>query len=82
MITKAKLTGVVLAIGAASVFALAPAVSTAAGKEVKCHGVNACKGKASCKSAENGCKGKNSCKGTGYVEMSKAQCEQVGGKMD
>lgn len=81
MNTKAKVTGLVLAIGAASVFALTPAVSNAAhgGKEVKCYGVNACKGKSSCKTANNACKGQNTCKGKGFVAMNAKQCDQVGG---
>lgn len=81
MITKAKLTGTILALGAASMFAMMPAVATAShlGKDVHCMGVNACKGKSSCKTADNACKGKNSCKGKGSVSMSKKQCDQVGG---
>ncbi len=76
-----KVAGLVLAIGAASVFALAPVVATAhgEGKNVHCMGVNACKGKSSCKTADNACKGQNSCKGKGVVGMSKGACEQVGG---
>ena len=78
---KLKLAGAVLAVGAAAAFALAPVVATAAeGKMMMhCPGVNACKGKSSCKSSENACKGKNSCKGKGFVTMTKGQCEQVGG---
>ena len=81
MNTKAKLTGMVLAIGAASVFALTPAVAHNHhdGKMVKCMGVNGCKGKSSCKSTDNSCKGQNTCKGKGMVEMNKTQCDQVGG---
>jgi hypothetical protein len=83
MISKKKLSGVVLAIGAASLFALTPAISTAASSHmVHCSGVNACKGKSSCKSSSNACKGQNTCKGTGFVAMSKSQCEQVGGKIE
>lgn len=80
MISKAKLTGMILAIGAASVFALAPAVSLALGNKVTCYGVNGCKGKSSCKTANNACKGKNSCKGQGMKMMSAKACAKAGGK--
>lgn len=80
-----KIAGLALAIGAASVFALAPVAASAhmgSGKMVHCMGVNACKGKSSCKTTSNACKGKNSCKGQGTVLMTKGQCEQVGGSVE
>jgi hypothetical protein len=79
----AKLTGIAIATAAAGLFAFAaPAMAGAkTGHDVKCYGVNACKGKASCKTATNGCKGQNSCKGQGFVSMSKQACEQVGGEV-
>lgn len=79
---KIKLTGVALAVGAASMFALAPAFADeAAGTApmVQCKGGNACKGQSTCKTADNTCKGQNSCKGKGVVEMSKEDCEKAGG---
>lgn len=80
MISKAKLTGVMLAVGAASVFALTPAVAIAhKHHKVACYGVNSCKGKGSCKTSENACKGKNSCKGKGVVKMSEKKCKEKGG---
>jgi hypothetical protein len=85
MISKTKLTGAVLAMGAASVFALAPVVTASAAtsshhKDVHCYGVNTCKGKAVCGPVANSCKGKNECKGKGYVKMSKEACDNVGGR--
>ncbi|HEX4045162.1 MAG TPA: hypothetical protein VHZ76_05800 [Gammaproteobacteria bacterium] len=79
---KTKAVGIALAIGAAAVFSLAPAIASAdMGKKMThCYGVNACKGKGSCKSASNACKGQNTCKGQGFVAMTKMQCDQVGGK--
>lgn len=76
-----KIAGLALAIGAAAVFAVAPvaAVAHGGGKMVHCASVNACKGKGSCKTANNACKGKNACKGQGVVNMTKQQCDQVGG---
>ena len=82
MNNKIKIAGLVLAAGAATVFALAPVAATAAhhsSKSVACMGVNTCKGHSSCKTANNACKGQNSCKGKGVVDMSKAACDQVGG---
>jgi hypothetical protein len=38
---------------------------TDAGDKHACKGVNSCKGKGGCKTADNDCKGKNSCKGKG-----------------
>lgn len=83
---KIKLAGTVLAITAASVFALAPVGAVAMGKhKVDCYGVNSCKGKSKCKTPENkckgtnSCKGMNSCKGKGVIPMSKKMCEKKGG---
>ncbi len=83
MISKKKLSGAVLALSAASIFAFTPAISAAASHHaVKCMGVNACKGHSSCKTADNSCKGQNSCKGKGVVAMTKSQCDQVGGTVE
>jgi len=41
--------------------------------KVKCAGVNGCKGKGSCSSANNGCKGQNGCKGKGWTETASAK---------
>lgn len=78
---KLQVTGVALAVGAASMFALAPAFAAEAttAPMVKCQGGNACKGQSSCKTADNACKGQNACKGKGVVEMSKEDCEKAGG---
>lgn len=59
-----------------------PAVQTLpemVGTDVKCAGVNACKGKGACKSINNTCKAKNSCKGEGWLSLSKQECVQKGG---
>jgi hypothetical protein len=82
MISKKQISGVLLAVSAASVFALTPVVASANhhhAKMIACAGVNACKGHSSCKTADNSCKGQNACKGKGVVKMSKGQCDQVGG---
>lgn len=80
MIKKTKLAGAVLAITAASVFALTPVASVAMGKhKVNCYGVNGCKGKSKCKTPDNACKGRNACKGKGVMPMSKKMCDKKGG---
>jgi hypothetical protein len=57
----------------------APLVASAKDAKVHCQGVNSCKGKSGCKSADNSCKGQNGCKGKGWVEMSEKQCKDKGG---
>lgn len=60
----------------------AMAQDKAKAEPVKCAGLNACKGKGSCKSAQNDCKGKNACKGTSFMETKDAQeCNQKGGQV-
>jgi hypothetical protein len=49
--------------------------------KIQCKGVNACKGKGSCKSESNSCKGKNACKGEGWVSMTKAECDAAKAQM-
>lgn len=79
-----KITGFAIASAAAAMFAGAPMIASGAAHEgdVKCAGVNACKGNSSCKTADSSCKGQNSCKGTGWVKMSKEACEAIGGKVE
>ena len=79
---KLQLTGVALAVGAASMFAFAPAFAddtTTTAPMVNCQGGNACKGQSSCKNANNACKGQNACKGKGMAQMSKEDCDKAGG---
>lgn len=78
---KIQLTGVALAVGAASMFALAPAFAddSTAAPMVQCKGGNACKGQSACKTADNACKGQNACKGKGVAQMTKEDCEKAGG---
>ena len=72
--------------GAAALLIISGAITTradegAAGStQVKCMGVNSCKGQGACSSAKNDCKGKNACKGQGWTPMSSAQdCTAKGG---
>ncbi len=78
-----KLTGLALATAAAGLFAAAPMAASAAEEaKIHCVGVNACKGKSSCKTADSACKGHNSCKGAGFVSVTKDVCDQLGGKVE
>jgi uncharacterized membrane protein len=88
--TKARITGAMLATAVALVFAGnsihaadSPDSSAASTSQVKCVGGNACKGQSLCQSAESSCKGSNSCKGKGYVMTPTAkECVAAGGKPD
>lgn len=76
--------GLALAATAASLFVLTPLVAHADGASNTlgyCYGVNACKGKSSCKTAKSSCQGQNACKGQGMVDSVNAQtCAQLGGQ--
>ncbi|HEX9391156.1 MAG TPA: hypothetical protein VF928_07575 [Usitatibacteraceae bacterium] len=77
-------TGVALAATAAALFAFtAPATVQAADKtdDVKCAGINSCKGSSDCKTAKNECKGHNACKGQGWVHKTAAECKAAGGSV-
>jgi hypothetical protein len=73
--------GTLVAAAVAGLFiSAAPMVASAkAGGKVHCQGVNACKGKGGCKSADNACKGQNGCKGKGWTDMSEKDCKAKGG---
>ena len=87
--TKAKLTGAMLATAVALIFAgnvvqaADSSGSTATTSQVKCVGGNSCKGQSACQSAQSSCKGQNACKGKGYVMTPTAkECVAAGGKPD
>ena len=85
MISKKKLTGLAIATAAAGLFAAATIPTVAFAGEagmVHCTGINSCKGKSDCKTADNACKGMNSCKGKGFVSMSDKDCTKKGGKVE
>ena len=50
------------------------------GEKVMCEGVNECKGKGACATAEHSCGGENTCKGKGVLPMTKEECQKKGGK--
>jgi uncharacterized membrane protein len=68
------------AMGAYAADKAAPAKdSKAAAANVKCTGVNECKGKGACAGAGNACAGKNECKGKGVMSMTETDCKAKGG---
>ena len=71
-----------LAAAAAAMFALAPISASAGDAEVKCVGGNTCKGHSACKTATSECKGLNACKGQGFVMVTKAACDELGGMVE
>lgn len=73
-----------IAAGVAGMFALGAGGTASAdkkGEEVKCDGVNACKGHGACKGTANSCAGKNGCKGQGFTKTSMEDCLAKGGKV-
>ena len=78
-----KLNAFALATLAATLFATAaPAADQPGSTPGKCFGVNACKGKSSCKSPGHSCKSQNACKGQGFVTVTKDTCDQIGGRFE
>jgi hypothetical protein len=82
-----KLSGVTLALAAAS---LLPGCATNSSSPdatldtvnlVQCSGVNKCNGHNDCKSAKNACAGHAACKSQGFVLMPAKACGDVGGSI-
>ena len=77
--------GILIAAAAATLLASgavrARAEEKAGGDNVKCVGINECKGHGACAGAGNSCAGKNDCKGKGMLEVPKAECQKKGGKI-
>jgi uncharacterized membrane protein len=76
--------GALVAAIAAGLFSAGlPVDSRAADSDkVRCHGINACKGKGACNGADHACAGKNSCKGKGWIETTEKQCKEKGGRIE
>ncbi len=90
MKTVSKVTGFTLASAAATLLLAGcsasgdGAKSTSMSKkmaDVKCGGINSCKGTSACATATSACKGQNSCKGQGWVKASASDCSEKGGKV-
>jgi hypothetical protein len=76
--------GALIATAVASLFAARVALADQQdeGKKeakVHCSGVNECKGKAACSTAEHTCAGQNACKGKGWISLSAEECKAKGG---
>ncbi len=86
MLIQKKTVGATLATAAAALFIAGAGMTTAPtaahADEVKCSGINSCKGHGSCKTASNECKGLNTCKGHGWVPTTSAEeCTAKGGEV-
>jgi len=72
-----------IATAAAALFLSGAAVARAEDKagqdEVRCAGINACKGQGGCAGAHNACAGHNACKGQGVTKTTAADCKAKGG---
>ena len=82
MTAARKLSGISVAMAAAALFGGLPAAAPASGETVRCHGVNDCRGRGSCATANNQCAGQNACRGKGVLEMSREACEQAKGRIE
>ncbi len=49
--------------------------------KVKCEGINECKGKSQCNTANSACAGMNSCKAKGWIEVTAKECKAKKGKV-
>jgi uncharacterized membrane protein len=87
---KSSLKGALIAVAVAGLFAANATLAADESKtikseedEVKCSGINSCKGQGSCAGAGHECAGKNGCKGQGWVKVGSARaCTDKGGKVD
>ena len=101
MSIQKKTVGATLATAAAALFitgaAMSAAPTGAQSADVKCMGINSCKGHGACKTASNDCKGMsecaggpggtdcsgmNECKGMGWsYTETEAECVEAGGEV-
>jgi hypothetical protein len=49
--------------------------------QVRCSGINSCKGQSLCATAKNACAGQNTCKGQGWLKVSREECSSNGGQI-
>ena len=54
---------------------------SAANVQVRCSGINSCKGQSFCATAKNACAGQNACKGQGWLKASREECSSKGGQI-
>jgi hypothetical protein len=76
--------GALIAASVAGLFTTgAPLIASAdkAASDVKCEGINSCKGKGACSQAKHECAGMNACKGQGWIKASAEDCKKQKGKV-
>jgi hypothetical protein len=76
---NAKAGATIAATAAALLVSGTLATTAVAAEKGKCFGINACKGKSACKTAQNACQGHNACKGQGFLVMTEEKCARKGG---
>lgn len=86
MNTAKKLSGLAMASAAATLLLSGVTTASAASHaketaEVKCSGINSCKGTSACATATSACAGQNGCKGQGWVKATAEDCTTKGGKV-
>ena len=47
--------------------------------QVRCQGVNECKGKGACGGPDSSCAGTNACKGKGWILLTEKECKEKKG---
>jgi uncharacterized membrane protein len=60
---------------------VAHADNNAGAAQVRCFGINSCKGQSFCATATNACAGQNACKGQGWLKVSREECSAKGGRV-
>lgn len=80
MTKSALVTAAIAGMFLANAGAAAAEESAGAKDEVKCYGVNACKGHGACGGAGHGCGGQNACKGQGFIKTTAEDCKAKGGR--
>jgi uncharacterized membrane protein len=80
---EVKKSSLLLASAAAGLMTLAmtaaPDIAQAEDGEVKCYGVNKCKGTGECGGKGYSCAGKNECGGHGWIKIDKDKCLKIKG---
>ncbi len=80
---KVNKSSLLLASAAAGLMTLAmtaaPNHAAADDAQVKCYGVNKCKGSGDCGGKGHSCAGHNECAGQGYVKLDKDTCLKIKG---
>jgi hypothetical protein len=49
--------------------------------QMRCFGINSCKGQSFCATAKNACVGQNTCKGQGWLQSPRQECSAKGGRV-